>query len=103
MSDIHEPPNPIELAAEIVSRSGSVGYHGKLHPVSVRLQTPNFLSIQAMAEASGLTRSEMINRVLEAGIYAIQGQLSESGHAALDAAYHRVSSDFLNGKDGGDK
>ena len=54
MSNIHEPPNPIELAAEIVSRSGSVGYHGKLHPVSVRLQTPNFLSIQAMAEASSM-------------------------------------------------
>jgi len=88
-------PNPIEFAAHVVSRTGSMQYHGKLHPVSVRLQTPNFLAVQAMAETSGLTRSDMINRVLEAGIYAIRGELTEEARENLDVHMRRVSGEFL--------
>jgi predicted DNA-binding ribbon-helix-helix protein len=88
-------PNPIEFAAHCVSRTGTMTYHGKLHQISVRLQTPNFLTLQAMAETSGLTRSDMVNRVLEAGIYAIREQLSDKACDNLNAAIQRVSAEFL--------
>jgi len=88
-------PNPIEFAAHIVSRTGTMQYHGKLHPVSVRLQTPNFLAVQAMAEASGLTRSDMINRVLEAGVYAIRAQLTKEATENLDTHLRRVTGEFM--------
>ena len=91
----HNEPNPIEFAAHVVSRTGSMQYHGKLHHISVRLQTPNFLAVQAMAETSGLTRSDMINRVLEAGIYAIRGELTEEARENLDVHMRRVSGEFL--------
>jgi len=94
-------PNPIEFAAHVVSRTGSMQYDGKLHPVSVRLQTPNFLAVQAMAETSGLTRSDVINRVLEAGIYAIRGELSESARENLEVHMDRVCRDFLEEIKGG--
>jgi len=87
-------PNPIEFAAHVVSRTGSMQYHGKLHPVSVRLQTPNFLAVQAMAETSGLTRSDMINRVLEAGIYAIRGELTEEARETFDAHMRGALGEF---------
>lgn len=88
-------PNPIAFAADVVSRSGSMTYHGKLHQISVRLQTPNFLAVQAMAETSGLTRSDMINRVLEAGIYAIRAELTDEARENLDVAMRRVSAEFV--------
>jgi len=88
-------PNPVEFAAHIVSRTGSMQYHGKLHQISVRLQTPNFLNVQAMAESSGLTRSDMINRVLEAGIYVIRAELSEEARENLDVHLRRVTGEFM--------
>jgi predicted DNA-binding ribbon-helix-helix protein len=94
MTDSNQP-NPIEFAADVVSRSGSMTYYGKTHQVSVRLQTPNFLTIQAMAETSGLTRSDMINRVLEAGIYAIRKELTDEASQNLDVAMRRVSGEFM--------
>lgn len=98
-----DQPNPIEFAAHVVSRTGSMKYHGKLHPVSVRLQTSNFLDIQAMAEASGLTRSDMINRVLEAGIYAIRSELTDKGRDHLDVHMRRVAAEHLEGNEGDGK
>lgn len=97
----HNEPNPIEFAAHVVSRTGSMQYHGKLHHVSVRLQTPNFLAVQAMAETSGLTRSDMINRVLEAGIYAIRSELTEEALENLDVHMRRVSGELLEEVKGG--
>lgn len=89
-------PNPIEFAASAVSRTGSMTYHGKLHQISVRLQTPNFFAVQAMAETSGLTRSDMVNRVLEAGIFAIRAELTEEAASNLDVATRRVAAEFLD-------
>lgn len=89
-------PTPIELAASIVSRNGRASYHGKLHHVSVRLQTHNYLHIQAMAESAGLTRSDMINRVLEAGIFAIRGELTEEGEKNFDVALRRVTGELMD-------
>lgn len=88
-------PNPIDFAAHLVSRDASTSYSGKLHQISVRLQTHNFLHLQAMAETSGLTRSDIVNHVLEAGIYAIRGQLSEEGTKKLDTAISRVASELF--------
>lgn len=94
MTDFKKP-NPIEFAADVVSRSGSMTYYGKTHQISVRLHTHNFLHIQAMAEAAGLTRSDMINRVLEAGIYAIREELTDEAGQNLDVAIRRVTGEFL--------
>ena len=94
MTNYQHNPTPVEFAAHIVGRTGSMNYHGKTHQVSVRLQTHNFLHLQAMAETSGLTRSDIINRVLEAGIYAIQEELSDEAKANLDVAIKRVTGEF---------
>ena len=94
MTDYQTNPNPIEFAAHIVGRTGSMNYYGKTHQVSVRLQTHNFIHLQAMAETSGLTRSDIINRVLEAGIYAIQEELSDEAKANLDSAISRVTGEI---------
>lgn len=88
-------PNPVAFAAHVVSRTGAMNYQGKTHQVSVRLQTPNFLMVQAMAETSGLTRSDMINRLLEAGIFAVKAELADEALDNLNAALGRVSAEFL--------
>lgn len=88
-----DKPNPVEFAAQVVSRTGAIQYYGKLHPVSVRLQTPNFSAIQAMAETSGMTRSDIINRVLEAGIYAIREELTDDARQNLDVHIRRVNAE----------
>lgn len=95
MTDSQSNPNPIDFAAHVVGRTGSMDYHGKTHQVSVRLHTHNFLHLQAMAETSGLTRSDIINRVLEAGIYAIQERLSDEAKANLDTHLQRVTGEFM--------
>lgn len=91
----HNQPNPIEFAAHVVSRSGSMTYHGGTQQVSVRLHTHNFLHLQAMAEASGLPRSEMINHALEAGIFAIREQLSEEAREKFDVQLRRVTGELF--------
>lgn len=96
-------PNPIEFAAHAVSRTGSMTYHGKTHQVSVRLQTPNFLAVQAMAETAGLTRSDMINRIIEAGVFAIRQELSDEAGDEHARALRRVSAEFLEEVEGGAK
>lgn len=96
-------PNPIEFAAHAVSRTGAMTYHGKTHQISVRLQTPNFLAVQAMAETAGLTRSDMINRIIEAGVFAIRQELSEEAGDEHARALRRVSAEFLEEFKGEDK
>jgi len=91
----HNQPNPVDFAAHMVSRNASRTYSGKLHQISVRLQSHNFIHLQAMAETSGITRSDIINQVLEAGIYAIREQLSEEAAERLDVSIRRVTGEFL--------
>lgn len=98
MTDYNQP-NPVDFAAHLVSRNASTSYSGKLHQISVRLQTHNFVHLQAMAETSGLTRSDIVNHVLEAGIYAIRGQLSEEGTKKLDVAISRVTGELFEDLD----
>lgn len=90
-----EHPNPIEFAATAVSRTGDMTYYGKTHQISVRLQAENFLAVQAMAETSGLTRSDMVNRIVEAGVYAIRSELSEEARKRHAIALSRVSAEFV--------
>ena len=94
MTDFNQP-NPIDFAAHVVSRTGSMEYHGKTHQVSVRLQSHNFLSVQAMAETSGLTRSDILNHLIEAGIYAVRGALGEEALEKLAVAERRAAGEFL--------
>jgi len=94
MVDFNQP-NPVEFAAHVVSRHGSMTYYGKTHQVSVRLQTPNFLAVQAMAETSGLTRSDVLNRIIEAGIYAIREELSDEARDEHARALRRVTGELV--------
>lgn len=91
----YDQPSPVELAANVLSRTGQVNYHGKTHQISVRLQSTNFITLQAMAETSGLTRTDMINRVLEAGIFAIRSELTEEARQNLDVAMRRNTGEFI--------
>lgn len=91
----HIELSPIDFAAHAVSRTGSITHHGKTHQVSVRLQTHNFLDVQALAETSGLTRSDILNHVIEAGIYAVTDALDDQAKENLTTAKRRVTAEFL--------
>lgn len=95
MQDHFEPSAVDELVA-LIKKNGTTDYTGVLFPVHTRLHIDVFGLLQAITEHSGLSRNQMVNRLLRVGIDATlealpselaQQLLLRSGHfTKLDKA-----------------
>jgi len=63
--------------------------------MSVRVPSPCASLLSAMSEQAGISRNEMINLVIEAGISAILEATSDDAKAAIYAESDSNLSDFL--------
>lgn len=63
-----EPPTKLEMLVSLVSRTAKSEAVGSVHPISVRVPTIPFATIQAVAQHSGMSMNKVIVQLLDVGL-----------------------------------
>lgn len=80
-----EMPTKLEMAISLFQKLGSSEAIGSVHPISVRIPTLEFASIQALAKHSGLSVNKVIVELLQVALDEVwQGMNEENRRALVD-------------------
>lgn len=78
-----EQPTKLEMAISLFQKLGTSEGIGSVHPVSVRIPTIEYSSIQAMAKHSGLSVNKVIVELLQVALDEVWQGLDHDNRRAL--------------------
>lgn len=87
----YEAPTKMDILVDLVSKTAKTEFHGSVHPISVRIPTLPFTTIQAISKHSGMSMNKTITTLLDAALDEMWNKLDQ---ADQDAIQH-LRSDFL--------
>ena len=76
-------PTKLEMAISLFQKLGTSEGVGSVHPVSVRLPTIEFASVQALAKHSGLSLNKVFVELLQVALDEVWQALDEDNRKAL--------------------
>lgn len=80
-----EPPTKLEMAIGLFQKLGTSEAVGTVHPISIRVPTMEFTSIQAMAKHAGLSVNKVVIELLQVALDEVWQGLNEENRNALFA------------------
>jgi len=72
-----EPPTKLELLVDLVGKTGTSETIGSVHPLSVRIPTIPYTTIQAISYHSGMSMNKTICQLLDVALDELWQQLPE--------------------------
>ncbi len=76
-------PTKLEMAISLFQKLGTSEGVGSVHPVSVRIPTIEFASVQAMAKHSGLSLNKVFVELLQVALDEVWQGLDDDNRMAL--------------------
>jgi hypothetical protein len=96
--DLHEDvPTKMDLLVGLVSKAAKSEMHGSVHPISVRIPTIPFTTIQAISKHSGMSMNKTIVSLLEAALDEMWAQLDQADQDALQELRGEFIKVFMDG------
>lgn len=92
-----EPPSKMDVLVGLVSKSVKSEMHGSVHPISVRIPTIPFTTIQAISKHSGMSMNKTIVTLLEAALDEMWAQLDQDDRDALSQLRSEFIKVFMDG------
>jgi transaldolase len=92
-----EAPTKMDLLVGLVSKSAKSEMHGSVHPISVRIPTIPFTTIQAISKHSGMSMNKTIVSLLEAALDEMWVQLAQDDQDALQQLRSEFIKVFMDG------
>ena len=89
--ETHFEPTKMDILVGLVSQNAKSEARGSVHPISVRIPTMPFTTIQAISKHSGMSINKTIVVLLEAALDGMFAELDQSDHDAIQ----NLRSDFL--------
>jgi len=86
-----EAPTKMEVLVGLVSKSAKSDAAGSVHPISVRIPTIPFTTIQAISKHSGMSMNKVIVTLLDAALDELWSQLDQDDQDNIA----RLRSDFI--------
>lgn len=86
-----EMPTKMEMLVGLVSKSAKSEAYGSVHPISVRIPTIPFTTIQAISQHSRLSMNKVIVSLLDAALDELWNQLDEQDQDEIS----RLRSDYI--------
>lgn len=72
-----EPPTKLEVLVSMVGKTATSETVGSVHPISVRIPTIAYTTIQAISHHSGMSMNKTICQLLDVALDELWGQLAE--------------------------
>lgn len=94
-----EPPTKVEILVSLVSKTAKSESVGSVHPISVRLPTIPFATIQAVAQHSGMSMNKVIVALLDVGLDELWQGLDQEECNQISALRSSFLGDVLQGDD----
>ena len=73
-----EPPTKLEMLVDLVSKTATSEAVGSVHPISVRIPSIPFTTLQAIAHHSGMSMNKTIVALLDVALDELWRQLDEA-------------------------
>lgn len=89
--DLNEEPTKMEMLVGLVSKSAKSEAMGSVHPISVRIPTIPFTTIQAISKHSGMSMNKTIVWLLDAALDEVMKEISNEDREEIE----KLRSDFL--------
>ena len=91
-----EPPTKLEMVLALFQRQGKSEGVGSVHPISVRIPTIPFTTIQALAEHSGLSVNKTICELVDVALAEIWQGMDEENQEAVSAIRSRIIGQLID-------
>lgn len=92
-----EAPTKMDLLVGLVAKSAKSENYGSVHPISVRIPTIPFTTIQAISKHSGMSMNKTIVSLLEAALDEMWVQLDQDDQDALAQLRSEFITVFMDG------
>lgn len=86
-----------DILVALVSKAGVKEVIGNLHPVSLRMPTVEFCTVEAIAKHSGQSRNRIINQMISVSISWLQSELDTSDLNAIGSIRSAILQQFMQG------
>lgn len=80
-----EPPTKLETLVDLVSKNATSDAVGSVHPISVRIPSVPFTTLQAIAYHSGMSMNKTIVNLLDVALDVLWQALGEEDRAEISA------------------
>lgn len=90
-----EVPSKMDILVGLVSKSAKSEAVGSVHPISVRIPTIPFTTIQALSKHSGMSMNKTIVSLLDAALDELWAQLDQEDQDAISNLRSEFISAFL--------
>ncbi len=90
-----DPPTPAQHVAGLISGSASSRGMSVVRPVMVRIPLHHLMTVDAMAELAGKSRSHMVVHLVEVGINSVLDELNDDTRKRLNEVVSRVAAKLL--------
>jgi hypothetical protein len=78
-----EPPTKMEVLVEQVRKTATTEAIGSVHPISVRIPTIAYTTLQAVSNHSGMSMNKLIVSLLDVALDEMWHQLSEEDQSRI--------------------
>lgn len=96
MQELIDPPTSAEHVAGMISGTSTTRAKAIVRPVLVRLPLNQLITIDAMCELAGKSRSQMAVNLLEVGIDCVMKELQSGAIERLHEVAQRIASDLVS-------
>lgn len=83
MQSYDEMPSRLEMAISLFTKTGTSEAMGSVQPISVRIPSIEFVTIEALAEYSGLSKNKVIVQLLEVALDEVFQGLKDEQRAEI--------------------
>lgn len=97
--DYDEAPTKMDLLVGLVSKSAKSEGIGSVHPISVRIPTIPFTTIQAISKHSGMSMNKTIVSLLDAALDEMWSQLPQDDQDAIQQLRSEFIQSFIDSGD----
>lgn len=95
-----EPPTKLEMLVALVSKTAKSDAYGSVHPLSVRVPSVPFATIQAISQHSGMSMNKVICALLDVALDELWGGLSEEDCEPIAVLRSTILRDIMTGERG---
>lgn len=96
MQEAFDPPTAAEQVAGMISGTATIRAKSVVRPVLVRIPLNQLMTIDAMCDLAGKSRSQMVVNLLEVGIDSVSEKLRPDAVDRLNEAVIRISKDLVS-------
>lgn len=91
-----EPPTALEHAINMFERNGSSETIGSVHAMSIRLESVQYSTIEALARFSGMSRNKVISTLLGVALDEVWQGMDEKNRAGVQAIRSLLLSEIFS-------